>query len=145
MDDNPIYAWIPQYMIKLIKKQKCSKCSITIEKSGIISVGIRQLENDNKCLSIEYQCKHCNHKSMVLFNNKTGTYQEMCYILVDEIKKRSQTQKSLHNEKKSTSSMGDDEINEFLTAFRKLETHEDFMKYIGCPDSIQDNNNADQN
>ncbi len=119
-------------MLSELKSTKCVQCEFNISKDDIIAVGIRKIPDSENCtLYIEYICSQCEYREIIL--NRKGRYSpnELCYILLEEMREKRNIERSMQNRSKPKGKMTNKEISEFLKFLEGTSSHEDFLKYIG--------------
>ena len=133
--DKKLHYWLPPWIIAIINKKTCSKCSNKINSSNIIAVGIREAPANQKVLFTEQQCPSCKTRSVAVFNKeKANSLKELCFSLLESIKKKRQAEISVDLSKANMrGEIKQDKVDEFLTFLQDVETHDEFMKRIGCP------------
>lgn len=138
---DKFYSWMPDWAQNALKTRTCSQCSTKYSKADIVAIGIRDID-EGTSLYIEHKCSSCGFRALTTFGkHKETTLEELCYTLLEHIKKRKLAQKSClfdvyHNPKP----FGDDEVKKFIAFINDSKTHEEVMREIGAmpPDQSND-------
>lgn len=133
--DKKLDYWLPSWILSIINKKKCSKCSNSINSSNIIAVGIREATANQKVFFTEQQCNKCKNRSVTVFNKeKAKTLKDLCFSLLESIKRKRQSEISVDlSQQKIKGEIKQEKVEEFLDFLQKVESHDEFMRRIGCP------------
>lgn len=136
---------IPNWMIAAVVKTTCNECNQPLIKENILGLGVKEVKDGKVSIFVEYQCSNCKHSARMNFSSQTGTAEDVCYLLLDEIHKKRRLDKSQHIESpaKTKTKMTDDETKKFIQSMNDSETFEDFLKLIGALNLVENENNND--
>ncbi len=139
--NQPFHLFVPQWMIRVIEKRKCSKCDNPLRREYIQAVGVRELKKVNGFVFfVEHCCGECDYVVCTnLTHEKTGNLEDLCYAMIEQMhnNKKIQRAKDVESGKRSDV-IQDYEVNECLRFLAKTKTHEDFLKFIGADDIVLD-------
>lgn len=129
---KPFNYWLPDWIQGEIKKRSCSQCKTHYSKQDIVAVGIRQINNHNECaMYIEHICSSCDYRAITTFGKeKENTLEKMCCNILESIRRKKLTEKSLLLRKQKNGVITDREVKKFLN-FNKNASHDEFLKEIG--------------
>lgn len=134
MRDKSLSEWIPRWILEIIEKSSCLKCSNKIHKSDIIAIGVRNTKGDNLFYT-EYVCPVCENRAIHTFQlkNKPTTLEELCFQLLKSIQEKKITNSLMSlnegSEVKNKESINDEEVKKFKE-FQKTANFEEFLKAI---------------
>jgi len=138
---KPFNYWLPDWIQGEIKKRSCTKCETNYSKHDIVAVGIRQINNNNECaMYVEHICPSCEYRAITTFGKeKEDSLEKMCCGILESIRRKKLTEKSLLLRKHKKGTITDKEVKKFLS-FNKNASHEEFLKEIGMhlPEEEQD-------
>lgn len=126
-----IFNYVPHWISSGLRDRTCMKCHTEITRKDIIAVGVRQA-NDKHVIYVEHACPKCKWREMTNFDRKKTSIEELCYILLEGIRSRKNSEKSRQIEaaKSHGSQMSDKEVKSFLDFMNSNNSHEEFMKHI---------------
>lgn len=130
-------------MLNEMSNKHCSKCDTKVTKKDIIAVGVRQNKVNSKTLYMEHCCPKCQYREMTACSSKkTGSLEEMCYVLLNSIqqKKKFSIPNKLEYNKNTNIPWTDKEISDFHTFINGCENHSDFLKHIKAGQYVEDEN-----
>jgi len=124
---------VPRWMSKVIENKVCERCQQSAAKEDICAVGIRAFgRKKDTTFYVEHQCSKCQVRIITSFGaQKTGSAEELCYILLEQLQTQRRLQKAREFEPESIGKIRDEEVESFLSFMNENESHEDFMKFIG--------------
>lgn len=134
--DKPIYYWLPDWMGEVLSTRQCKtpNCKFgqqgqsTFRKEHVIAVGIRTISNKNT-LYVECVCPECNNRTIIGFSGQiVANVPDLCYILLDQAKRKRRQEKFAKPAKESRNPITDDEAEDFIRFMREAKTHKDFME-----------------
>ncbi len=129
---KPFYHWLPDWVHSGIKKRSCSQCKTRYSTQDIVATGIRQVGKPYECaMYVEHVCSSCGYRALTTFGKeKEDNLERMCFVILENMKKRKLTEKSRLFRSRKKGNMTDGEVNKFLK-FNKNASHDDFLKEIG--------------
>lgn len=137
MENNmpkPFTYWLPNWIQNDLKNRSCSQCETKVFKQDIVAVGIRQTGKPHECaMYIEYICSSCEYRALITFGKekeKENSIEKMCCNILESIKRKKLTEKSLLLRRRKEGVITDREVKKFLS-FNKNASHEEFLKEIG--------------
>jgi len=139
--DRPIYEYVPRWMFVVVESKTCEKCQQPSTRKDICAVGLRTFDQNRTTFYVEHQCSKCHTRIITSFGaQKTGSTEDLCYILLEQMQAQKKLQKSQEIEKSHGSGkIRDEEVESLLKFMRNTESHEEFMKFIGSKESTPKN------
>ena len=141
MENKPLYTHVPRWMTTVVESKICEKCRIPFLKTGICAIGIRNFgKDDNTTFYVEHQCSRCSTRVITSFGaQKTGSTEELCYLLIEQMQAQRKVWKSQQLEKGGEQGIiKDKEVKELLDFINHSISHDDFLKFIGSKDISKD-------
>lgn len=143
---HALHRHIPNWMISAVAATTCNKCHEPITKEDVLGLGIKEIKVNKVSLFVEYQCSNCEHSARMNFSSQTGSIEDLCFVLLDEIQKKRQLTKSQQIEKPqiSKSKITDDETTKFIRSMNETDNFDDFLKLIGAMHLVENERKDDQ-
>ena len=142
MNAKPFYYYLPNWAHESLRTRCCSQCQNNYTKEDIVAIGIRQTKDKASAMFVEHKCSLCDFRaSTTLGKQKEDTLEGLCYVILEYIKRKKQTEKSRSLRKiTQTTPISDSEVDEFLDFIKSSKSYEDFLKEIGVetPDNKDD-------
>lgn len=131
MRKNSISYWTPDWVLTAIYNRLCSECNSKFTKSDIVAVGMREV-NSGVAMYVEHLCKSCGYRAITtLGRQKEESLEEMCYTLLEGIKRKKIAHRVKELRKKQEGKMTDKEVKSMINFIQKAETHEEFLDKMG--------------
>ncbi len=139
--NQPFHLFVPQWMIRVIEKRKCSKCDNPLRREYIQAVGVRELQKEEGyAFFVEHCCAKCDYAVCTnLTHEKAGNLEDLCYAMIEQMHNNKKIQRAKDVESDNENGrMGDSEVKECLRFLKNTKSHEDFLKFIGADDIVLD-------
>jgi len=147
MEEHAFYKNIPTSVVRRIQGRQCKICGKKYDKTCIVACGIRQDEESKATFFVEIACP-CSYRLIVYLNNQPSNIKEVCFMLLDQIKKRESLETSTKiNKKKNNknkSPISTKEINEFLHIMNTSKSYEEFLDTVSGTDKHKKNKNPNK-
>lgn len=125
-----ICNYMPHWVLSGLRGRQCTKCEAHINKQHIVAIGIRQM-SDNYTIYVEHTCPNCKWREITNFDRGKVSIEELCYILLDGIKRIREIEKAQQTESKTdTSKISDKEVKTLLDFMNGNNSYNEFMKFI---------------
>ena len=139
--DIPIHEYIPHWMSTIVESKTCNKCQCPSTRKDICAIGIRSFDQSNRTIFyVEHQCSECQTRIITSFGaQKTGSIEELCYLLLEQMQSRRSLEKSLDTKRsQDLDGIKDNEVESLLRFMNKNQSHEEFMRFIGIKQNDED-------
>ena len=136
MAKKSFHYWLPEWVQNSLNHKICGKCSKKYSNKDIVAIGIRESESEenNYCsFYVEHKCSSCDYRSLITLNKqKEVSLENMCFTILEGIRKRKLTEKSRAIKKNTNQNpISDKEMKNFIKFVNNTKTHEEFLKGIG--------------